>query len=162
MPTTLSTPMKNALFLLLLTVLGCTPKQEPISETDVIRTIEGFFGALDVENTDPRLLDRFTTRDFMIYEAGQKMDKKAFLEMVHGTPLLETEWELGDFRVSADYNSAHASLFNRGRFVIQPDTVRMQLKLQWLESAYLVKENDSLKIRFYFSDRVGMETDTLN
>jgi hypothetical protein len=43
----------------------------------------------------------------------------------------------------------------------QVDSVKLRLNLQWLESAYLVKENDSLKIKFYFSDNVGRSTDTI-
>ena len=153
--------MRRFLLLLLAMAAGCAPQQEKISEKEVIATVEGFFEALDVENTDPNMLNRYVTGDFMIYEAGQKMDKEAFMEMADGAPILTTDWELGDFRVSSDYHSAHVSLFNRGTFLVQPDTVRMRLHYQWLESAYLVRENDSLKIKFYFSDNIGVKTDTI-
>lgn len=154
--------MKNliATFLTLI-VVGCAPRQEKISESEVIRTVEGFFEALDVENSNPNLLERYVTDDFLIYEAGQKMNREEFLNLVHGAPILESDWELSDFRVSADNNSAHVSLFNRGNFVFQADSVQIRQHYEWLESAYLVKEEDSLKIKFYFSDNIGVQSDTI-
>ena len=154
--------MKKTLALLLLLALGCAPKQEPILESEVVRTIEGFFEALDAENTNPGLLDAYVTPDFIIYEASQKMDLEQFKDFVQGASALETDWELSDFRISTDANSAHASFFNSGNFVVQQDSVRLRLQIQWLESAYLVRKGDSLKIKFYFSDNIGVETDTLN
>jgi hypothetical protein len=153
--------MKEPIAFLLILALGCTPQPEKVSEAEAIRVVEGFFEALDVDNDDPGLLDRYTTADFMIYEASKKMTKAEFVEFASGSPALETDWELSDFRVSTDYNSAHVSLFNRGTFVVEADSLKLRLNLQWLESAYLVKENDSLKIKFYFSDNVGMATDTI-
>ena len=153
--------MKKTLFVLVLLVVGCAPKQEPIPEAEVVRTIEGFFEALDAENTNPDLLDAYVTPDFIIYEAGQKMDREQFKAFVQGASADETDWELSDFRISTEGNSAHASFFNRGNFVVQQDSVRMRLQIQWLESAYLVKKNDSLKIKFYFSDNIGVKSDTI-
>lgn len=153
--------MKNPVAFLILLALGCAPQPEKVSEAEAIRVVEGFFEALDIDNDDPGLLDRYTTADFIIYEAGQKMTKAEFADLVSGITALETRWDLSDFRVSTDYNSAHVSLFNRGTFVVQEDSVKLRVNLQWLESAFLVQENDSLKIRFYFSDNVGVATDTI-
>jgi hypothetical protein len=153
--------MKEPIAFLLILALGCTPQPEKVSEAEAIRVVEGFFEALDVDNDDPGLLDRYTTADFLIYEASKKMTKAEFVEFASGSPALETDWELSDFRVSTDYNSAHVSLFNRGTFVVQADSAKLRLTPEWLESAYLIKENDSLKIKFYFSDNVGMATDTI-
>ena len=154
-------PMKKSLIVLLLLTFGCAPKPEPITDSEVIQTIEGFFEALDVENTDPDLLDAYLTPDFIIYEAGQKMDKEEFKAFAQSSTTLESDWELSDFRVSTDEHSAHTSLFNRGTFVVQADSVRMRIQVEWLESAFLVRQADSLKIRFYFSDRVAVKSDTL-
>jgi hypothetical protein len=153
--------MKEPIAFLLILALGCTPQPEKVSEAEAIRVVEGFFEALDVDNDDPGLLDRYTTADFLIYEASKKMTKAEFVEFASNSPALETDWELSDFRVSTDYNSAHVSLFNRGTFVVQADSAKLRLTPEWLESAYLIKENDSLKIKFYFSDNVGMATDTI-
>lgn len=153
--------MKNSIVFLFLLAVGCAPRQEPIKDADVIRAVEGLFEALDVENTDPNLLDTYVTPDFIIYEAGQKMDLETFKAFAGGSNALETDWELTDFRISKDERSAHASFFNRGTFLVRPDSVLVRIRLEWLESAYLVREGEDLKIKFYFSDRVGMQTDTI-
>ena len=153
--------MKTATLFLLLLAVGCTPKQEPITESEVIRTVEGLFEALDVENTNPDLLDTYVTPDFIIYEAGQKMDLETFKAFAGSSTALETDWILSDFRISKDDHSAHASFFNRGTFLVQPDSVRVRVQLEWLESAYLIRDGEALKIKFYFSDRVGMQSDTI-
>jgi len=146
--------MKHFALLIALLIVGCSPDPPRITETEVINTIEGLFEALDVENTNPRLLDQYITRDFVIYEDGLKMSREEF-------KAFKSDWKLTDFSVSTDNNSAHVRLLNQGDFVVQQDTVKMRIKIKWLESAYLVREADSLKIKFYFSDNIGRETDTL-
>ncbi len=154
--------MKKIATFFILIAIGCAPQQEKISESDVIKTVEGFFEALDVENNNPDLLDNYVTQDFILYEVGRKMNKDEFVELVSGFPLIESDWELSDFRISTDFNSAHISLFNTGNFVLQTDSAKMQQKYEWLESAYIVREEDKLKIKFYFSDNISVETDTIN
>jgi len=154
--------MKKIAVFLTLIAAGCAPQQEKISESDVIKTVEGFFEALDVENNNPDLLDEYVTQDFILYEVGRKMNKEEFIELVSGFPITESGWELSDFRISTDINSAHISLFNTGNFVLQTDSAKMQQKYKWLESAYMVKEEDKLKIKFYFSDNISVESDTIN
>ena len=90
------------------------------------------------------------------------MNKEEFLEFVSGFPITESDWELSDFRISTDINSAHISLFNTGNFVLQTDSAKMKQKYEWLESVYMVKEDDKLKIKFYFSDNISLVSDTIN
>lgn len=149
------------MLLIIVFTLSCTPQPEKISESEVIKTVEGFFEALDVENDNPDLLDNYVTQDFMLYEFGEKMNKKEFLHLVSGFPTIKSDWELSDFRISTDINSAHISLFNTGDFLLQIDSVKIQQKYKWLESAYMVKKEDKLKIKFYFSDNISVESDTI-
>jgi len=120
--------MKKIASLLILVAIGCAPRQEKISESDVIKTVEGFFEALDVENNNSDLLDNFVTQDFFIYEAERKMNKDELVEFISSFPLFDSDWELSDFRISTDFNSAHISLFNTGNFVLQTDSVKMNQK----------------------------------
>ena len=154
--------MKKIATFFILIAIGCAPQQEKISESDVIKTVEGFFEALDVENNNPDLLDNYVTQDFILYEVGRKMNKDEFVEFVSGFPLIESDWELSDFRISTDINSAYISLFNTGNFLLQTDSAKIQQKKEWLESAYIVREEEKLKIKFYFSDNISVETDTIN
>jgi len=154
--------MKKFTLFFVLIALGCSPKQEVITESDVIKTIEGLFKAIDVENDNPDLLDNYITKDFILYENGIKMNKEEVKKFVAEFPMTESNWELSDFRISTNINSAHISLFNTGNFLLQTDSTKIKQKYEWLESAYLVKEAGDLKIKFYFSDNITMETDTIN
>ena len=146
--------MRNTLLIFVLLVIGCTPRVEHVSEAEVIKTVKGFFDALHVDNDNPDLIDEYTTADFMLYEAGVKMNKSEFIKLVLSFPMLESDWELSDFRITTDVNSAHISLFNKGRFVLESDSTNVVEHFEWLESAFLVKEDDKLKIKFYFSDNI--------
>jgi Domain of unknown function (DUF4440) len=154
--------MKKLIPLFILNTVACAPPQEKISDAEVIKIVEGFFDALDVENTNPELLNDYVTDDFIIYEAGKKFTKDEFLELISRSPLTESDWELSDFRISVDNNSAHASFFNKGRFVIKTDSSENVLNFEWLESSYLVKEGDKLKIKFYFSDNITPKPEAMD
>ena len=150
----------QVLFFLSLLVMGCSQPNEPISESEAIETIEGLFNALGeyIEGKNTELINEYITEDFIIYEVGRKMNKKEFLQFASGFPILECNWELSDFRVSTDVNSAHASLFNKGEVLMQTDSSNIIQNYDWLESAYLVKVDGKLKVKFYFSDIILLET----
>ena len=52
------------------------------------------------------------------------------------------------------YNSAHVTLNNKGEFIVKTPDGNVKMEFEWLESAYLIKEDDKLKFKFYFSDTV--------
>ena len=151
--------MKKLVLIIALFALGCTPQQEKISEADAIKTVMGFFDAINVDNDNPDLINEYVTDDFMMYEADKKMNKSEFLEFVSSFPLIESDWELSDFRITTDINSAHISLFNKGRFIMQTDSTKLLQHYEWLESAFMVMEGDKLKIRFYSSDNIKFESE---
>ena len=68
----------------------------------------------------------------------------------------------GIINISIDNNSAHAYFKNKGRFVTQNEGKKTLLNYEWMESAYMVKENGKLKIKFYFSDSVKETSEDLN
>ncbi|GAB7086737.1 hypothetical protein [Marinifilum fragile] len=153
--------MKKLMFILIVIAVSCAPQPEKISESEVMKTIEGFFEAFEKENNTTELLDDYITKDFIIYEAQREMNKEEFLEFVASFPIIESDWKMSDLKISTDINSAHISLFNTGNFIMQFDTTKVHHKYEWFESAYMVKEDGKLKIKFYFSDNVSMETDTI-
>ena len=68
---------------------------------------------------------------------------------------LTTDWVLSIFVVSIDENSAHVSYINDGVF----KTIDNELVISnWLESVYLIKEKEELKLKFLQSDLVSRET----
>lgn len=153
--------MKKIILLLALVTLSCAPQPEEISDAEIIETVEGFFDALDVENTDSDLLNKYVTDDFVIYDVGRRMDKQEFSDFVSNLTALKSEWKLSEFKISKDVNSAHASFLNSGEFIMQKDSITLKRSLNWMESAYLVREADQLKIKFFSSENVSSKTDTI-
>ena len=77
-----------------------------------------------------------------------------FLEFVSTINIIEDNWELTNFDINTDYNSAHVTLNNKGEFIVKTPDGNVKMEFEWLESAYLIKEDDKLKFKFYFSDTV--------
>ena len=69
----------------------------------------------------------------------------------HSRDLVSTEWKFSDIRVSTDYNSAHISYINDGSFLSKDGTT---IKSKWLETGYMVKTPNGLKMKFMFSDNI--------
>ena len=143
-------------------MLGCTvssTKNSEMAEQQIIQTMERFFEVLDVDNYEQNLLEEVVTEDFKIFEAGEVMDIERFHAFVthvdpNVAPLSETSWTLSEFDISLDNNSAHVSYINRGIFKHGDE---MTAKLHWMESAYLIKQADSYKIRFLNSNVVSRD-----
>ena len=123
-----------------------------ITEQDVKHTILAMFGSFSVESTDKANFYDYVTDDYVLYEIGKEMNAAEFLEFVSTFNTIEDDWEVSDWEINIDKESAHAFFKTSGRFVTVNDGKKMLLNYQWLESAYLVRINGELKIRFYFSD----------
>ena len=63
-----------------------------------------------------------------------------------------SEWAFSDIRISTDINSAHISYINDGKF-LSHDSILTEMK--WLETGYMVKTNDGLKMKFMSSDNIA-------
>jgi len=107
------------------------------------------------------LIYEYVTDDYILNEMGTQFNTESFLDLIATFNTIEDDWELSDMKISTDYNSAHISLANEGRFVVNTDTGKTVLNYSWLESAYLVKQDGKLKIKFYFSDQVGFSQEKL-
>ena len=106
---------KTILLLFFALTLGCN-KYPPITEEMVIEKVYDLFRAIESENEDRSKFFDVVTDDFLIYEIGQEINKDDFLEFVESFNVIEDDWELSDFKVSLDYNSAHVYFKNKGRF----------------------------------------------
>ena len=137
---------KTILLLFFALTLGCN-KYPPITEEMVIEKVYDLFRAIESENEDRSKFFDVVTDDFLIYEIGQEINKDDFLEFVESFNVVEDDWELSDFKVSLDYNSAHVYFKNKGRFIVDTPDGKALLNYSWLESAYLVRDGDNLKIK---------------
>ena len=143
-----------------LLLFGCTSNQR-ITEEEIMNTLLGMFDSFSVESSDKDKFYNWVTDDYLLYEMGKTFTASEFLEFASSFNTIEDDWVLSDMKISTDYNSAHISLANEGRFVVNTDTGKTVLNYSWLESAYLVKQDGKLKIKFYFSDQVGFSQEKL-
>ena len=151
---------KTILLLFFALTLGCN-KYPPITEEMVIEKVYDLFRAIESENEDRSKFFDVVTDDFLIYEIGQEINKDDFLEFVESFNVVEDDWELSDFKVGLDYNSAHVYFKNKGRFIVNTPDGKALRNYSWLESAYLVRDGDDLKIKFYFSDAVEQTSEPI-
>ena len=151
-------------FFTILSMLGCTvssTKNSQMAEQQVIQTMERFFEILDVDNYKRGLLSEVVTEDFKIFEAGEVMDIERFHDFVthvdpNVAPLSETSWSLSEFDISLDADSAHVSYLNKGIF---KHGTEMTATLNWMESAYVIKQPSGYKIKFLNSNVISRNFD---
>ena len=142
-------------FLLIFFIFSCnSSNQTDITEQEVKDKFDEFFGVLSVNNPDKNKLYELVTDDYFIFENQKKYSMEEFIEFVSTFKTLEDNWELSDFEIDIDKNSAHASLRNVGKFLVETDSGNVIMNFDWLESAYLVREGGELKFDFYFSDAI--------
>ena len=141
---------------------GCN-SIEPITESDVINALNNFFSAMDVDNFDRNRVADLVTDDFRIYEMEKNFTLEQFFNFMDSQTkdITSTNWELSNYTVSVDDKSAHVHYFNKGRFLMtDPEGKEQTMNIEWLESAYFVKENGALKLKFLQSDDITKENPT--
>lgn len=147
--------MKKITYLLIfLSFYGCKKDENIITDDQVKAKFYQFFETLSVDNPDKTKLYDLVTDDYYIFENERRYTMDEFIEFVNSFDMIESEWDLRDFVIDTDSESAHATLTNIGRFLVKTDSGNIVMNFEWLESAYLIKENDDLKFKFYFSDAV--------
>ena len=146
--------MKKLLILLLLLTSCVSSNQNDITEEEVVNKLYEFFDVLSIDNPDKNKLYDLVTDDYFIFENQKKYSMEEFVTFVNSFKIIENNWELSDFEIDIDKNSAHVSLRNIGRFLVETDSGNVIMDFDWLESAYLVREEGELKFDFYFSDAV--------
>ena len=147
--------MKKTMILLIALLLnGCTSNQK-ISKEEVMNTLLGMFDSFSVESSNKENFHNWVTYDYVLYEMGRTFTASEFLEFASSFNTIEDDWELSDMTISIDDKTAHAYFKNKGRFVTLNDGQKTLLNYEWLESAYMVKVDGKLKIKFYFSDAIN-------
>ena len=144
-----------------LLLFGCTSNQR-ITEEDIMNTLLGMFDSFSVESSDKDNFYNWVTDDYLLYEMGKTFTASEFIEFASSFNAIEDDWELSDMKISIDNNSAHAYFKNKGRFVTLNNGQKTLLNYEWLESAYMVKVDGKLKIKFYFSDTINQSSQPIN
>ena len=149
-----------ALTLSLLFTVSCV-NNKPITEQEVKDTILGMFDSFSVESDNINNFKNYVTDDYVLYEIGKVMTADDFIEFAQTFNTIEDDWTISDWNISIDKNSAHAYFKNQGRFVTLNEGKKELLNYDWHESAYLVRQDGKLKIKFYFSDTINQSLKTL-
>ena len=139
---------------LLLSLFISCEQPKKISEKEVMETFNEFFYSLD--NDVDKIRD-YLSEDFMIFEVSRKWNTDEFIEYVKGFGKFESKRDFRNIKIDTDLNSAHISLEHTGEFELEkptPDGATF-LSYEWLESAYLIKENGKLRFKFYFSEQIN-------
>tara|TARA_B110000196_G_scaffold52996_1_gene43757 strand:+ start:1220 stop:1666 length:447 start_codon:yes stop_codon:yes gene_type:complete len=131
-----------------------------ITEDQAISVLKEFFNAIDIDNLGNKLVYDHVTKDFVIYEMGEKYDLGSFLNVIKThfkKGYVSTDWSLYDFKVSIDNNTAHISYLNKGKFVFIENGVKKEENILWMESVYMKYEAEKLKLSFLQSDDISRE-----
>jgi len=151
--------MRNlCLLALLLVTVGCNQSVQ-MTEEAAIEKLHEFFELLDIEQYDKNALSEIVTDDFHIFEMGQNFTLDsfdAFIQEAQETTV-STSWTLSDFVVSIEKQSAHVAYLNKGLFETTEQTL---IHSHWMESAYMVVQDDVIKLKFLQSDLVNREVET--
>ena len=151
--------MRNLCLLsLLLLTVSCNQSVQ-MTEEAVIAKLQEFFELLDIEQYDKNALSEIVTDDFHIFEMGQDFTLDsfdAFIQEAQKTTV-STSWILSDFVVSIEKQSAHVAYLNKGLFETTEQTL---IHSHWMESAYMVVQDDVIKLKFLQSDLVNREVET--
>ena len=146
---------------LLLCLMSCSSNtNNNITEEQAISVLKEFFNAIDIDNLGNKLVYDHVTKDFVIYEMGEKYDLGSFLNVIKThfkKGYVSTDWSLYDFKVSIDNNTAHISYFNKGKFVFIENGVKKEENILWMESVYMKYEAEKLKLSFLQSDDISRE-----
>ena len=147
-------------FLFCLLSCSSNPEKTTISEDQAISVLKGFFNSIDIDNLGNKLVYDYVTKDFVIYEIGEKYDLPSFLALIKThfkKGYISTDWSLYDFKVSIDNNTAHISYFNKGKFVFIENGLKKEENMLWMESVYMKYEEKKLKLSFLQSDDISRE-----
>ena len=130
---------------------------DEISEEQVIQTITNFFSSIEV-GSDLDTGD-YITEDFKIVELGGPYTLNEFWDLIaesQGDNIpISRKWDLSNWIISIDEESAHASYKNNGTFVTSIDGEEVTSNPVWLESGYLILDDDELKIKYFQSEEVS-------
>ena len=151
--------MRNlCLLALVLLTVGCNQSVQ-MTEEAAIAKLHEFFKLLDIEQYDKNALSQIVTDDFHIFEMGQDFTLDTFDAFIQEaqTTTVSTSWTLSDFVVSIEEQSAHVAYLNKGLFETTEQTL---IHSFWMESAYMVVQDDEIKLKFLQSDLVNREVET--
>lgn len=151
--------MKKLILTITMSFFMACNMPENISDQEANNTLDTLFEIVDND------IDRFgdiVTDDFFIFENSRTYTKDEFVDYVKSFGEFEAKRSFEDVVIDTDQNSAHLSLKQHGEFIVTTPEGKIQMIFDWLESVYMVKEQEQLKVKFYFSEVVNDTIISLN
>ena len=145
--------------IIILSNLSCNSvdNSHKITEDQVKDTISNFFSSNEIGselNTND-----YVTDDFKIVELGGPYTLDGFWALIaeiQGENIpVSRKWDLSNWSISIDVNSAHVSYKNNGTFITSIEGKEVTTNPVWLESGYLVLIDGKLKIKYFQSEEVS-------
>ena len=130
---------------------------DEITKAQVKETISNFFSSIEIGSE----LDTYDyiTEDFQLVELGGPYTLDEFWSLIEASQgdniPVSRNWDLSNWTISIDDESAHVSYKNNGTFVTSIDSEEVTTNPIWLESAYLVLDDDKLKIKYFQSEEIS-------
>ena len=130
---------------------------DDITEDQVEETIRDFFSSIEIGSK----LDTYDyiTEDFQLVELGGPYSLSEFWSLIEASQgnniPVSRNWDLSNWTISIDDESAHVSYKNNGTFVTSIDGEEVTTNPIWLESAYLVLDDDDLRIKYFQSEEIS-------
>ncbi|MAJ37265.1 MAG: hypothetical protein CMC19_04945 [Flavobacteriaceae bacterium] len=122
---------------------------EKIKEEEVLTALDELFEIVD---KDINRIDDIVTEDYFIFENSRKYSTEEFVEYVKSFGEFESKRDFANIEIDTDLNSAHLSMNHHGEFDLQSESGKIRMIYDWIESAYLVKSDNKLKFKFFFSE----------
>lgn len=128
--------------------VSCTVSSQAMA--DAAQTMRDMYAALMIEDLDA--FQAVTTKDFFAYDAGQRFDGDALMDLIkdrHAQGYV-FEWNVNDPKVEVACDTALVTYVNAGS-ITQSGAKRL---VSWLESATLKHDGVRWRIRFFHSTSV--------
>ncbi len=141
--------MKNPFLalILLLTACGNAPNPcEKVADEKARKVIVDYFQA--ISDSDFEALHNLSTPDYVLYEDGLVWNNDSLIQSIRSMPGVVIEYEFEAFDFEADCNGSFIRYRNHGSVRLNDTT---QMDVTWVESAYVRKVGDSLKLAFLHS-----------
>ena len=101
----------NKLLILLSVTFCMNAWPESLSEDKAISKLNEFFELLDLDLYEKDNIGKILTEDFKIFEMGKSWNMDEFDTFLHRvSDDISTDWDLSEYRVSLDDNSAKINL----------------------------------------------------
>lgn len=141
--------MRNFFFLSFLLLSACSSASESacdqLTSEEARQVVVDYFRA--ISEKDPEGLQRLSTSDYVLYEAGAIWNNDSLITAINSMPQATIVYEFSDIEVETDCNSAFLNYRNHGTLTT-PDTT---MHFYWVESALVKRVGEEYLLDFLHS-----------